>query len=377
MVLGVSEDFTSEVQLDLELTTIPSSGLYINSGVHPSITIDNLLNFLPNLEFTFSDWDNSVTYDKFEESRSRKDIVMLDDVMYQSISASNSNNSPDEENSLYWIETNIESLRLKTFLYQVKDKVYSDLGLEKRLITNQYLYKDGDKPTQLPNDYAAWVLEPKGSDYVAIKINEISLQKDGTTPVNLYVINQNQLLETITLTPDNGSVSFNKVDVVLKGKGKFYLAIDSTDVYTGNVTVDPLKFDGLVAYTAIGTGDSPEGAKYIYNTFDNGIGINVSAYLDAKEYIDNNISEFGSVIRTTFEYMALSVFFQNSNNRSNRSQRIQMSNEMLMAELKDLTHDTVVKRYYSEKKEAKKVIEKTFDTQLSKKGGYDVKIGSI
>jgi len=377
MVLGISEDFTSNVVFDAQLKDIPTSGLYINSGVHPSITTENLMDFLPKIDLSFQEWDETKDYNSFMTSRNRVDIVTKNSNIYQSIKSSNLNQDPETETD-FWLLTNIESLRLKIFLEKVKDKVYSDLSLTKRLVNNQYIYDNGEKHlTTLENNYAAWVIEPKGSDYVSIKINEISIEKDGTTPVNVYVINQDRLLETITVSPDNGRLNFVDTDIVFNGKGSFKLAIDSTDMYVGNATVDPLMFDGFVAYTANGTGDAPETADYTYNTFGNGIGINVTAYLDATNYIEENLSELGNYVRATFEYMVFQLFLHNSNNRSNRSQRLQMDDQLLMGELKNTKLDTVVSRYHKELKRAKTAMSKTFDTQLNDHDGIQVKIGSV
>lgn len=374
MVLGIAEDFSSTVQLDSQLKTKPTSGLYVNSGVHPSINVDNLLAFLPNLNYTFTNWSGSKTYKPFLDTRDASNVVVYNNKMYQCIKENTNEQPPEAE---FWVETNLESLKLKIFLESVKDRVYSDLALTKRLVNNQYIYEVGDIAKTLPNDYAAWVIEPKGSDYVSIRINEVSLQKDGTTPVNLYVINQNELLKTITITPNNGKVSFQKTDIVFSGKGQFLLAINSTDVYTGHATIDPLKFDGFVAYTALGTGDAPETADYTYNTFGNGLGINLTAYLDSTAYIDNNLSEFGNYIRATFEYMVFTMYLHNSNARSNRQQRIQLDEQILIAELKDMKSDTVVARYHREKKRAIAAMKKTFDTQLNDHDGIEITIGSV
>ena len=376
MVLGISEDFTVDTDFDSQLTQLPSSGLYVNSGVHPSITNENLLEFLPKTNFTFSDWSDSTQYGVFTETRSKKDIVSLNDKIYQSI-LSGTNNNPEEDGSIYWLETNINSLRIKTFLQKVEDRVYSDLSLDKRLINNQYIYEDGDMEKTLPQDYAGWVIEPKGSDYVSFKINQISLQKSGTTPVDLYILNQNKLIDTTTITPDNGRLNFVDTDIVLSGKGEFKLVIDSTDVFTGNATVDPLKFKGFVAYTTVGSGDSPEDADYSYNVYGNGIGINITAYLDATRYIDYNLSEFGGFVRATFEYMVFQMFLHNSHNRSNRAERLQMRDDVLISELKDMSTDTVVRRYYNQKKKAVRMLEETFDTQLNKDSGIMIDVGSL
>ena len=375
MILGISEDFTSTVNFDSEISSIPSSGLYLNSGVHPSITIGNLLKFLPKIDFNFSQWENTTTYGVFTETRNKKDVVFYQGNIYQSIKSSiNINPSSD---STYWLETNIDSLRVKSFVEKVKDKVYSELSLEKKLVNNQFLYENGDTETSLNGNYSGWVLEPKGSDYVSFRVNQISFQKSGTTPVNLYILNQNQLLNTITITPDNGRLNFQDVNLNLSGKGDFKLLIDSTDVFTGNATVDPQEFDGFLAYTTTGTGLSPETSDYTYNVYGNGLGLNITAFLDPKLYINNNMSEFGSFIRSTFEYMVFQMFLHNSNNRSNATERIQLDQNMLLRELKDMSVDSVVRRFYNGKKKALSMLEKTFDTQLNKNNGITLTIGSI
>ncbi len=376
MILGISEDFTSDVSLDSQLKAVPSSGLYLNSGVHPSITVSNLLDFLPNLNFTFSNWADNITYDVFLDSRNRKDVVSYNSKIYQSIKATNLNKEPGVETD-YWIETNIESLRLKLFIEQVKDRVFSDLSLTRRLVNNQYIYDDGNTAKTLENDYWAWVLEPKGSDYVAFRINQISLQKDGTTPVNVYLIDQNTLQDTITVIPSNGQLVFRDTDIVFNGKGSFKIAIDSQDVYVGNATIDPLKFNGFVCYSANGTGDAPETATYTYNTFGFGLGINVTAYMDSSQYIENNLVDLANYVRATFELMVFEMFLYNSNNRSNKNQRIQLNKEMLVAEIKNLQAETVIKRYRRELKKAISLMERTFDTQLNDHSGIEVKIGSV
>lgn len=377
MILGISEDFSSTVDLDSQLKAIPSSGLYVNSGVHPSITVENLLDFLPKTQFNFDTWDSGTSYSVFLTSRDKSNIVSKNSKIFECIQA-NTNQDPETETD-YWLETNIESLRLKMFLEQVKDKVKSDLSLTNRLINSQLIYDSGDDKTNqtLPNDYVAWVIEPKGSDYISIRVNQMSLEKDGTTPVNVYVISQGELLDTITLTPNNGRITFRDTDISFSGKGELMLAIDSTTAYVGNATIDPLKFDSFVAYTAIGTGDAPETATYSYSTYGNGLGINVSTYLNPTLYIEQNLVNLAPYIRATFEYMTFNVFLSNPNNRSNRAQRIQMEDNILIAELKSMETDTVLRRYYNEKKRAIKAMEKTFDTQLNDHSGIYVKTSSV
>lgn len=377
MILGIAEDFSTNTTLDSQLTSIPTSGLYLNSGTHPSITVENLLAFLPYISITFNDWSNTSNYNAFDDSRKRDDIVLYNDEIWQCIQ-SNVNQTPSE--GQYWTKTDIDSLRIKSFIQRVKDKVYADLHLTRNLVNNQFLYENIDTDEdeiELSGDYSAWVFEAKGSDYVSIRINQIAFQKKSTTPVNLYVINQGVLHQTLTITPKNGALEFDDIDLVLSGKGKWILAIDSTSVLSQGANIDPLRFDGFVAYTGTGLGDSPESAKYSFNTSSIGVGLNVTAFYDGALYIKNNTKYLANFIRATFAYMVFEMFFHNSNNQSNRAQRIQMSDNVLISELKDKQADTIVSKYYKEKKKAISILNKTFDTQFDESDGIEITTSSF
>lgn len=370
MIGGFTEDWTSDIVLDSELTTTPQSGLYFNSGTHPSITINNLLSFLPFKETDFSEWDSGVSYGSYETTRKKSNIVKYDDVLYQSLVDLNEGNQPDESPSS-WLATNLDSLKLKTLVYQVTDMVLADLKLTKRLINNQFLYNRWEDGSPQPNyplqgDFSAWVFEPKGSDYVTITLNQISFQKAGTTPVNLYILNQGVLIDTKTITPSNGIVDFKDFNYSFKGYGQWKFVIDSTTVSGRPSFVDTNKYDGFTCYTQSGVGSDVESAKWSYSNTGNGIGWNVSVHLSPELYVENNIGLLGNFIRAAFEYRVMEIFLANPNNRSNRTELIQMDSQRLLLELKDLSAFTVAKRYSDEKKLALQSIQKTFDTQLHK-----------
>ena len=316
MILGFAEDFTSSVILDKQLTAIPDSGMYFNSGVHESVTIDNLLQFLPNLDFTFADFVGGTTYSKFEDSRLRTDIVTDGGKIFQSLTAANVGNTP-ASSPTNWLETNIESLRLKTFIFKVQDKVLSELKLTKRLVDNQYLYSVGDviKDTAqtLSGDFNGWAFEPKGSDYVAIRINEIALQAPTASPVNLFVINQGVLKDTIVLNPtSDGRLTFeSQTNKILFGeKGRWILAFAAQDVFTNSSFINSLKFDGFVAYTVNGLGSTAQSSKYSISNIGNGLNFNITAYLDSTKYVIDNLVYFANFTQATFELEALQVFLR-------------------------------------------------------------------
>lgn len=379
MELGISEDFTTDVVFDAELTGVSSTGLTLNSGVHPSLTLANLLAFLPFPEITIEDYDDATTYGEYSVTRKRSDLVLSGGEIFQSLKSENLNNTPDPEGDTdFWLRTNLESLKLKSFISKVKDRVYSDLNLIKRLVNSQYLYEVGEHINMLPNQYCAYVFEPKGSDYLTFKINQIAFQGTGTDPVNLYVVNEGTLIETLQITPNNGALEFNDLNYTFSGKGKWYFVIDSQEVKTNQGVVDVLKYDGFVCYTASGNGGAPNDVEWGYQTVGNGLGFNISVTLDSSVYINNNISNLGGFIRSTFELMALQMFLHNSSNRSNADEIMQRDRELLMMETKALDADTVARQRLKELEKAKRAIEKTFDTQLGlDDDDFNVEITSV
>ena len=71
-------------------------------------------------------------------------------------------------------------------------------------------------------------------------------------------------------------------------------------------------------------------------------------------------------------------FYHNSNNRSNRAQVIQMDDKLLHYNLFNLEDNTVARRYENEKKQAIKLLSKTFDTQLSSDlDAFEVEVTSV
>ena len=247
MILTFAEDFTSNDILDSELLGSSESGLYWNRGTHPIVTVENLLSFLPNKTITFSAYNTGTTYSKFSESRKRSDIVTFNDKTWQSTADNNTGNEPSDS-SVYWLETNENSLRLKSFIFNVDDNVLSALSLNRKLIENQYIYNVGETVKTLSNDYSGWVFEPKNSDYVKIRINQMSLQANTTDPVVVTVINQGSVVTTLTLNPDNGRLVFEDVDYTFSGKGKFYFVFPSQEVLSENAYNDPLRYEGFVCY---------------------------------------------------------------------------------------------------------------------------------
>lgn len=377
MVLGIAEDFSTDVNFDVELLAASSTGLVLNSGTHPTITIENLLSFLPFYS-DFDLFDPAVTYTEYNKTKRRQDIVLYNGVIYQSLIADNKGNTPDSNGSK-WLETNIESLTLKSFIGRVQDRVYTELNLNRRLINSQYLYEVGRQDVVLPGKFAAWVFEAKGSDYISFTINQISLQANTTQNVNMYVINEGKLIDTIVLKPNNGELSFKELGYTFNGKGKWVLAIDSQSVKISGNTLDPLAYDGFVCYTAINEGLMLDPLAWVPSLNGNGIGLDISVSLNSSLYIDDNTQFLGNFVRATFELMALQMMLHNSGNRLNRQERNQREMELIAYETKKLDDNTVARRFETEKARATKALNKTFDTQLATElnDDFNIEIGTV
>lgn len=385
MILSIAEDFTRpSVTLDSELTAVPDSKMYFNDGVHPSITVNNLLEFLPDKGFTFVDFNAGTTYGKYIDTRNRKDIVLSSGLVYQSLVTANIGNTP-ASSPTQWLQTNIESLRIKSFALSSQNNAIAKLNLKRRLVDSQYLYNVADLEENatlatLPNDFAAFVFEPKGSDYVKITLNEISFQATTATPQSLFVINQGVLIDTLTLNPNAaGRLVFEDIDFTFFGKGKVILAVDSQVVLTNGATIDPLKYKGFVVYTAVGIGATPEGADYTIGTSNNGLGFNITVHLDSTVYLNKNLKYYPQYLQAAWELDVLTMFLHNSNNRSNKTERNQLDGRMLLAETKDgKAEGTVLSKFNKERKKAFAKVKTTFDNQLKDKNqGGSVTLSSV
>ena len=377
MNLTFAEDFTSTEVLDAQLIATPDSGLFWNRGVHPVLTVSNLLAFLPNVTFTFTAWDNTATYGVFETSRKRSDVVTHGGLTYLSLIASTgaAPKTPGTDTT-YWLETNINSLRIRSFIWTVEDNFISALSLNRKLIENQYIYHVATDLLTLSNDYSGWVFEPKSSDYVKIKINQMSLQANTTDTVNVTVVNQGVVKETITLNPNNGLLEFEDVGYTISGKGIFYFVFPSQEVYSDSSFNDSLKYDGFVCYPVSGEGDTPEDASYTKGTTGNGLNFNVSVYLDSSTYVNNCKIDFSKFIQSQFEYDFLRMVVSNSNNQVDRDERNLRSpvNEQLLAtESLDTSMLTIAKNYKEKKSEAIESINGTFDRFLHKSTAFIIK----
>ncbi len=386
MILTFAEDFTNTVSLDAELTGTPESGRFFNKGVHPDVNVNNVLAFLPYETYTFTTYDPDAIYGKYDDSNKRSDIVTYNGLIYISQRENNKGNIPGTgTTSYFWLLTNIESLRLRSFINDCKKNVISALSLDNRFIENQFIYNYSRKALTLPGNYAGWCFSPKNSDYVKIRINQICLQATTTGPVDLYVINQGRLVTTFQLFPQNGMLVWEDYDYELEGIGDVYFVIDSIEVLSNSPYNDALKYTGFVAYPIIGTGVTPEGAEYVESSHGNGLNFNISVYTDTTSYLTNNMKHFSRLLQLQFEYDAMQLFVYNPyNQKSGTQSNLNMTDyqrTLRVNELKNMEDMTIARRYQNEIKSVRKAIERAFDTFLVNEKnsdlGFDIEIGTL
>lgn len=386
MILTFAEDFSNTVSLDAELIGTPESGRFFNKGVHPDVNVNNILAFLPYETYTFGTFSASTLYGKYADTLKRSDIVSYNSKIYISQKENNKGNTPGENpTSFFWLETNIESLRLRSFIEDCKKNMISALSLDNRFIENQYIYNISSKSLILPNNYAGWKFSPKNSDYVKIRINQICLQASSTEQVSLYAVNQGRLLTTFQLFPENGELVWDDYDYELEGIGDVYFVIDSMTVLSSSPYNDPLRYTGFVATPVSGTGASPESADYVETSYGNGLNFNISVSTDTTTYINNNLRHFSRLFQLQFEYDAMQLFVYNPYNQKSGTQaNLNMSDyqrTLRVNELKNMDDMTIARKYHNELRSVRKSIEKTIDTFLvnneNSNYGFDIEIGTI
>jgi len=374
MILTFAEDFSSTTSLDAQLVGTPDSGMFWNRGVHPLVTIDNILSMLPQQTMTFTAWSNGSSYGVFEISRKKSDVVTHESKTYLSLIASDGDDPKEPGvDTTYWLETNISSLRIRSFIWATEDNFKSALKLNRKLIENQYIYNIGETSLTLSGDYSGWAYEPKGSDYVKIRINQMSLQAETTDSVTVTVVNQGVVQTTITLNPNNGLLEFEDVGYTISGKGVFMFVFPSQAVLSKSAFNDPLRYDGFICYPVTGSGASPQAAEYTKTSIGNGLNFNVTAYLDSDIYLTNNKIDLAKFLQTQFEYDFLRLCLHNANASSDLEERNITNNQLLATEVMTLDMNTVGRKYENQRKIAVDSINKTFDKFLNVPKGMKVK----
>lgn len=378
MNLTFVDDYSSDVVLDSELTGTPSSGMYFNRGVHPLVTIDNIINHLSDKDITFSAYAAGTTYGNFMSTRKKSDIVTSGGKIYQSIASANIGNTPSSSPTK-WVETNPQSIKIKTEVFKSEDGLLHDLNLMRKMVENQFIYNIGETSVTLGGNFSGWAFKVD-SDYMKIRINKIALQANTTSPVNIYIINQGILLHTVAITPANGILSFVDVNYDLSGKGVFYVVFPSQSVKASSESVDAQKYRNFTCYPVQGVGSTAAASEYKQSSC-NGLNFNVTVFVDSSEYVKDNLIDFSKALQSRFELDMLNVFYNNPNIQINNNTRNVAKTQQFFAnlynEIMGVEGETVRRKYTREIKEAQEVMNLTFDKLTRSNTEFKIKLSTL
>lgn len=356
------QDYSSDVTLDASLLGVSASGSHWNQGSHPIVSISNIESVLPNFPITLLSFKTAKNYGVYEDGRDSFNVVTYKEKVYQSLSASNLGNHPDV-NPTDWLETNLDSLRIKGLIEGSKQKLISATRLNRKLIENQNIYSEGVTNIIPSGDLIGWTFKTKGSDYTKIRINQIVLESETSDAVSLYVVNKGILIDTLSITP-NQNETFN---YVLNGTGEFHFLVDSMSVKNSSVSNGSLNYKGFDCYPATSTADY----SVSRGSGTNGFSFNVTAYLDSASYFDNNLIDMAEALKVQFAYDITMLFISGANSKSNRTVRA-----MDQAFLQE-AYESLTLKLNSEVKSVIRSINTTFDKFLKSKSKFMLKRGTL
>lgn len=357
-ILTFYKDYSNSIELDSLLMGVPDSDAFWNTGTSPIVTIKNILTYLPVEDIVADAYAAGTTY-------AIGDICTSNAIMYESILGSNIGNTP-ASSPTYWVVTNSDSQKIKVFLNQVKTNAKTALKLDRKLIENQYIYHIAKSDVTPNADYIGWGFEHKNSDYVSIRINKLAFQANTDQEITFSLVNNGAVVNTIAITPDNGRFVFSDVNLTMSGFGVFYLVTDAISIKTNGEVNDPLKYRGLVCYPVEAVGGTIATADYQKSMSGNGMGFNVSAYVDTSSFIVANEIDFVEVYKWQLAYDLVQLMLFNPQTNSSREERnmTEFNRDLMIMEAKDNKLNTITTNYNKALKQAKEAIAKSLDNVL-------------
>ena len=395
------------IVIDSLLTGSSKSGRYFNAGTTSLLrNLDNIYSVAPYFEdYTYDAYGVGTTY--LED-----DVVVDSEIIYQSLVSANTGNALSD--TTFWRVTNSFSLWLKEQIQSSVEIVLSEVLKPNPIITNDSIYRKGSISDDLvPNDgkLVGYIFKLLNSEYLQATIDSLGLQFKGTVAeaIDFYLYNQNELIQTITITPtsiDGNLVWYDisETPIVIDGSkaGNWYLCYNQTDLTTidavGDNTVFPNAFNeynnSLIDYqldnafdvlpfeAVIGSNLNDINDSNFKFTTTFGMNFKITIESNLNYFAKTNINAFAKCVQLQTAYTLLENALGNVNAKSNRFERNQtvfFDEKMLSYELKSFEGDTLIKRLKSAYKELKGSIEglAKFDIGLQKYYEDNYDIGSV
>ncbi len=336
--------------LDSTLVGTSDSGLYFNSGISSLITLKNICSLMPNVDqWDIPTYSGATTYSKDE-------IVTSTSKYYISLVDSNVGHALNL--TAYWSESTLESIWLKREIYAVIENVLAKSIKADYLFDHELLYTISNLSDTVENasNYVGFEIRPHNSEHLKMIINQIGAQfTQANTDVNIYLYQNNTLYTTGTFDNTANEFVWNTVTgMEMTGAARWFLFYNQDDI-SGNATnwnmyqsnkysrfIEVLPFE--VANTTTNFLQDIDG--YTSNSY--GLGLNMSIKADLTNFIKQNKLTFAETIQLQFGYNMLEMFYNNSEERSNRdSKHIALTEDtkkIILGELKSENEHSLVSR---------------------------------
>lgn len=386
-------------ELSTTLTTA-SSGIKINDGYIPYMTLENIkalgsnydlhvfseynsaTTYITNnrIKYTHPSWESSTTYETGElivyNSTGYKSLtdsntgnqpnLNLDKwealnntyTIYDSLQNSNTGNQPDTSSS-YWSEVNLfnEFLenRLKSAVSNVVDKCVKNKN--QVLESKKVYYGIGDGSVTIENNtkICGFKIDFIKNENIKLKLNRIGLHfTEAVTDLTFYVYNQNTQQTTFTASCTSNDfvwVDVSSVEFESEKPGSWFLFYKRSDLTTekavDNEIYIPTNISNFIKINSFEYTDGddlklvdPEdyvsNSSFIAN-------IDYSIVPDLTKWITYNKNLFAESIKMQFAIDMYKSFLSNNENRSNNIER-NMSSELLNANIYTKSAETLKKQ---------------------------------
>lgn len=340
--------------LDSDLTGISKSKRYFNTGVHPSISLENIEAFLPLLStYTIADYVAGTTYDNYNNTFSLNDVVLDSSKYYISVASGNVGNAVSE--TAFWKETTLMSLLIKDKVRSSIEIVLSETINPNFIEENIYMFRIADTTDDLIENTSKLVgyrINPISSDHLLFIINQIGLDFENDETITFYLYNQNKQISTFELTATAKLFEWKDITEIeiTSNTGAWYLYYNQDDLTgraIGNNTifynymfnhanVTPFQIDSVSDLDDISESD------FVFDK-NFGLNLNFSISYDMTNFIKQHLLQFAETIQRQFEFDILNMYHYNPDAQSELRER-NITKEKLMFELKSYDGETVIRK---------------------------------
>ena len=376
-LIGFKMPFDPNLQILSDVLKHSDSGIIINDGLIPYLTLQNIKDLGLNYNlFNFNEYNSLTTYitnnrikypfPAFDATKiyEENECVILNSIGYRSLINANLNNEPDKnldkwsvtaENYLifdslqnanlnnqpdinpnFWIEINLFSAFLESRLnFATINVLQKVIETQNRILEQKKLYYGIGKVSDTITENTKWAglrFNLFRNKNIKVKINRIGLHfTQPNTDLTFYLYNQNTLISTFTasnISDDFIWVNVKDIEITGDKAGSWYLFYKRSDVYGFAVNNKINIKKNTSNFLVLNQFEVPDGTdlktinesdfKYYQSNIAN---IDFSVVPDLTNWLIYNKLIFASAIKLQFAIDIYKMFLANENVRANRTER--------------------------------------------------------